>query len=112
MQSDTLVSGLALVALFFAVVSSYAYMLRVQRDTSLVAGSPFRTGGIDFLFKTSFLSKQQFPSPIGGRTGNTAPRSTGKSRLSAASDWLVPIIVWVLVLLMSAAIVGFLLNGR
>lgn len=111
MQNHTFVPEPAQVAFFFAVVSSYASMLSVSRRALLVAGPPFLAQAMNAQLKTSLLSKQQFPSSFNLPTGN-APKTPVKGKLSAAGDWLVPIIVWVLVIMMSAAIVGFLLGDR
>jgi hypothetical protein len=44
----------------------------------------------------------------GAGAGPASPRGT----LAVAGDWLVPAIVWILVILMGAAVVGFLLGNQ
>jgi hypothetical protein len=46
-------------------------------------------------------------TPVNG-AGPTSPRNP----LAVAGDWLVPAIVWILVILMGAAVVGFLLGNQ
>ena len=63
------------------------------------------------LRRTHFLAHDVSPGgghPPGGAAGPGSRRST----LAAAGDWLVPAIVWILVILMGAAVVGFLLGNQ
>ncbi len=112
MRDSGAIEGLVRIALFLAGVSSYAYLVWARkRLTSAMAGPRYVPGTNASQRSTLFLSTQKSSSPINQRVGvagSTAP----KSKLSAAGDWLVPVIVWVLVILMTLAIVGFLLGDR
>jgi hypothetical protein len=61
---------------------------------------------------TFFRTVQQSRSPLGQRAGRMAEKPPDKGRLAVVADWLVPVIVWFLVIMMGLAIVGFLLGDR
>jgi hypothetical protein len=112
MRDNGVIEGLVRIAFFLAAVSSYAYLVwATKRLTSAIAG-PQCVPGINAIQRsTLFLSTQKSSSPINQRVG-VAGSVSPKSKFSAAGDWLVPVIVWVLVILMTLAIVGFLLGDR
>jgi hypothetical protein len=112
MRDDAVIEGLARIALFLAAVSSYAYLMWGRKLlTSLIAGphNPPIAAGIQ---RSTLFSTQKSSSQIDQRGGGIAGKALTKSRFSVAGDWLVPVIVWLLVILMALAIVGFLLGAR
>lgn len=113
MRDNGVIEGLVQIALFFAAVSSYyAYLMWARKLlTEVMAGPPYAPSTNAIQRSTLFLSAQKSSSPINQRVG-VAGSVSPKSKFSAAGDWLVPVIVWVLVILMTMAIVGFLLGDR
>ncbi len=106
------IESLLLFALFFAVVSSYAYLLFVRRRRiSCFVNLPYRAKNT-FNQKDHFMLSEKASSPVNQHDGGRAGRGPARGRLSAAGDWLVPVIVWLLVTMMAMAIVSFLLGGR
>jgi hypothetical protein len=113
MRDNGVIEGLVQIALFLAAVSSYAYLMwRRKFLTSTVAGPRYVPSTYAIQRSTLFLSTQKSSSPVDQRGGGIAGSASPKSKFSAAGDWLVPVIVWVLVILMTLAIVGFLLGDR
>jgi len=112
MRDNAVIEGLVRIALFLAAVSSYAYLVWARKlITSAIAGSPSALSQAGIQRSTLSLSTQKSSSPMNQRVG-IAGSASPKSKFSAAGDWLVPVIVWVLVILMTLAIVGFLLGDR
>jgi hypothetical protein len=84
-----------------------------RRATLALAGIPFRTSWIEARYRIIFLfSNQNPPSTLNSQPGAAPGRISTKNVPSTLSDWLAPIIVWILVILMVAAIVGFLLGQK
>ena len=46
------------------------------------------------------------------RDDEVAPKASSTNKLSLVGDWLAPTLVWLLVITMGLAIVGFLLGNR
>jgi hypothetical protein len=112
MLDNGVIEGLVQIALFLAAVSSYAYLVWARKRLPSVAAGPRCLPGTYAIQRsTLFLSTQKSSSPVDQRLG-VAGSVSPKSKFSAAGDWLVPVIVWVLVILMTLAIVGFLLGDR
>lgn len=112
MRDNSVIEGLVQIALFLAAVSSYAYLVWWRKFlTSAMAGPQCVPSTCATQRSTLFLSTQKSASPVDQRVG-VAGSASPKSKFSAAGDWLVPVIVWVLVILMTLAIVGFLLGDR
>jgi hypothetical protein len=112
MRDNGVIEGLVRIALFLAAVSSYAYLVWARKLLTSGMAGPRCVPGIDAIPRsTLFLSTQKSSSPINQRVG-VAGSVSPKSKFSTAGDWLVPVIVWVLVILMTLAIVGFLLGDR
>jgi hypothetical protein len=59
-----------------------------------------------------FLSSQGSSSPLSPPHADGAGKLSPKGGSSALADWLAPVIVWILVLLMAMGIVGFLLGEK
>jgi len=111
MRENGVIEGLAQIALFLAAVCSYAYLVWARKLLILAMTGRRYAPGINAIQRsTLFLSTQKSGSPA-QRVG-IAGSASAKSKFSAAGDWLVPVIVWVLVILMTLAIVGFLLGDR
>jgi len=111
---DTVIEGLVQAAFFLATVASFAYLVWAEWFRSLTVGGaqipPRRTESQQ---ENLLLMSKQVLSPLGQGAGGTAGRSpTQNSKLAKAGDWLVPAIVWLLVILMGAAVVGFLLGDK
>ncbi len=112
MRYNGVIEGLVQIALFLAAASSYAYLVWARkRVTPAMAGPRYMPGFKAIQRSILLLSTQKSSSPINEHAG-VAGSVSPKSKLSAAGDWLVPVIVWVLVILMTLAIVGFLLGDR
>ena len=112
MRDDTAIEGLLRIAFFFAAVSSYVSMMWAKKLlTSPVAGPKFLASNTRIQHSTFHLD-QKPTYPIDERSGGVHGNGSTKDRLSAAGDWLVPVIVWALVILMTLAIVGFVLGDR
>jgi len=108
--------------LYVSVLASLTYcasaMWAKRHSFAVRAGLRFPSRRAETLWASVFLSALQSgkedPIPgVGawhdrGGQGSTSP----KHRLSVAGDWLAPIIVWILVITMGMAIVGFLLGQR
>ena len=114
MHHDTLFLGLSQIALFLGAVffCFYTTLARARRATFITRPNfpdcnPWIAPATFFFFSNQQSSPQFSPSP-----GAPAVKHTAKSRFSATGDWLVPIIVRGLVILMGLAIVGFLLGDR
>jgi hypothetical protein len=116
---NTVIQSL-LVTSFLTCLSAHAYVVWSRRRPIAVgAGQAFQRLGTEpqrwtALFLAAFHSEKEGSTPGAGVLRN--PAGTGKAatknRLSMAGDWLAPIIVWILVILMGLAIVGFLLGER
>ena len=111
MRDDGVIEGLVRIALFLAAVSSYAYPVWARKRVTSAMVGPRYMSGFRFQRSTLFLSTQKSSSPINQRVG-IARSVSPRNKFSAAGDWLVPVIVWVMVILMTMAIVGFLLGDR
>lgn len=119
MKDYTVIQRLVPVTSFLARLSSYVRVVWTKRQRpAVITQPPLVLGPETWHWKPFFLSaahpgrEDETPRPVAMRT----PAGTGKhvstSRFSAAGDWLAPIIVWALVILMGLAIVGFLLGER
>ena len=112
MRDDAVIEGLARIALFLVAVSLYAYLVWARKLlTSLIAG-PRYVPIVSGIQRSTLFPVQKSSSQVDQRAGGIAGNALTKSRFSAAGDWLVPVIVWLLVILMALAIVGFLLGAR
>ncbi len=112
MRDNGVIEGLVQIALFLAAASFCAYLVWARKLlTSVVVGPRYVPGANAIQRSSLFLSTEKSSSPINQRVGGAGSVSP-KSKFSAAGDWLVPVIVWVLVILMTLAIVGFLLGDR
>ena len=112
MRDNRVIEGLVQTALFLAAVCSYAYLVWARKLLTPAMAGPRYASGINAIQRSAlFLSTQKSTSPADQRVGIAGSASV-KSKFSAAGDWLVPVIVWVLVILMTLAIVGFLLGDR
>lgn len=111
MYDHTVIEGLAQIALFLAVVSSYAYVVWAKKGHSLAVPSPPQPDQTDPYLAKLFFASQEVSRPVGPQSGGAAGRPP-QGKLAAAGDWLVPVIVWFLVIMMGVAIVGFLLGDK
>ena len=112
MRDNGVIEGLVRIALFLAVVSSYAYLVWARKFLTALAAGPRYALGVNAIQRSALvLSTQKSSFPMNQRVG-VAGGVSPKSKFSAVGDWLVPVIVWVLVILMTLAIVGFLLGDR
>lgn len=111
MQNDAVFFEPSQVVLL-AVVST-AFILWAMKRSRAVACRPLILAGMgDVLQKAIFSSNERPSPPFNQRSGQVTPRGIRRSRLSVAGDWLVPVIVWFLVIMMTMAIIGFLLGDR
>ncbi len=112
MRDNGVIEELVRIALFLAAVSSYAYPVWARKRLTSAMGGPGYVPSANAIQRsTLFPSTQKSFSPAGRRI-NVARSVSPKSKFSATGDWLVPVIVWVMVTLMTMAIVGFLLGDR
>ena len=117
---NTAIQRLVLVASFLAGLSSYAYVIWAnRRRIAVMVGQRVLPRGTEIQhWATLFLSavhsgKEDNMLGVGAlRKPSINGRAPTKDRLSIAGDWLAPIFVWLLVITMSLAIVGFLLGER
>jgi len=115
MYDDTVIEGLVLIAPFLVVVVSsyYAYLMWARKLlTPATVGPQCPPIKIGTQRSTLLFADPKLSAPVDQRAGGSArtPAAAGKS--SAVGDWLVPVIVWVIVIMMGLAIVGFLLGER
>ncbi len=105
-----------LLSFFLVAFSWLKWRTRVLR--TIAVGRAFGSG-IDILrppllLLSAFHSQQQkaplLPDNLPSSTG--IGRSSTKSRPSISADWIAPVIVWFLLIMMAFAIVGFLLGER
>jgi hypothetical protein len=110
---SVIVEGLVRIAFFLAAVSTYIYMVwgeKVRASVVFTPGNLPDTMG-DQPTPTLFLIRKA-SSPAEPRAGGVAGKAPNQSKLAAAGDWLVPVIVWFLVIMMGVAVVGFLLGDK
>lgn len=111
MKDYVIIQGRVFFALFLLAISSFIVWMKTQ-GIQIVAGPLLRLRRIETQRSSAILfAKQNSPSSIDPQAGDVAQKAP-KDRLSSAGDWLVPIIVWFLVLTMGVAIVGFLLGEK
>ena len=105
---ETVVAGL-LGAFFLTALFSQTLFLWTDK---LRPATGLRTPHIDGWI----LRRVHFAQDASARNGHTPGSATApgspRSPLAVAGDWLVPAIVWILVILMGAAVVGFLLGNQ
>ena len=109
---ETVIEGVVRICFFLAAVCSYAYIFWFEKlRAATVLGPQGQTNGIETKQENLVFATQQLTPPISRQAGGAGKSST-QTKMTAAGDWLVPLIVWVLVILMAAAIVGFLLGDK
>jgi len=110
---DTVILGAVRICFFLAAVCSYVYIFWTGKPRrAAFLGPPSQPDGVERKQENLIFATQQLTPPVGRQAGGGAGKSSTPGKLAAAGDWLVPLVVWVLVILMTAAIVGFLLGGR
>jgi len=113
MRDATIIRCCLQVGIFLFSLLSCACVLFRKTSRPALAGLGFapklpevRPRAIFFLSSQGSSSPLNHP-PVGG-SGKVSP----KGGSSALADWLAPVIVWILVLLMAMGIVGFLLGEK
>ncbi|MGB9235554.1 MAG: hypothetical protein WCC04_14180 [Terriglobales bacterium] len=113
MNDLTVIVALAKLSFFLAAVSSSAYLAWVEtRRMPAMPGPRFLPRPDEIQQITLLCLTQKSSSAADQLPGGGAGNAPAKPRLSAAGDWLAPIIVCVLVIMMTVAVVGFLLGDR
>jgi len=110
MADDTILRGLMQSALFVAsIFLLYEYTLWAKRCGSLISSTPELPPNKYAVENRGILfASQRLASPVGspGRKG------ASNAKWATLGDWIVPVIVWLLVIMMTLAIVAFLLGDR
>jgi len=115
MHDDTVIDGLVRIAPFLVVVvsSCYAYLMCARKLlTPATVGPQCPPTKIGIQRSTALFSDPKLSAPVDQQAGGSGRTPAAASKSSAVGDWLVPVIVWVIVIMMGLAIVGFLLGER
>ena len=119
MKDYTVIQRLVPITSFLASLSVYAYVVWAKKHRiAVMVGQWFLPHRPETQHWTKlFLAAIHFGKEDDtlGAAASRKPAGNGKAsenRLSVVGDWLAPIIVWVLVISMGLAIVGFLLGER
>jgi len=107
---ETVFAGVLGGAFFLAVLLSQTLLLWTEK---LHPAAGPRIPELDRrVLRRAHLLAQDASPRTGQSPGSGAGPVSPRRRLAVAGDWLVPAIVWILVILMGAAVVGFLLSNQ
>jgi len=114
MHDYTVIEGLLRFALFLAAVSFLStYMVCAKKwRIPLATGLQDVSSPSEIQLTSVCRSIQQSQSSFERGAGGVAGKASNKGKFAAFGDWLVPVIVWFLVITMALAIVGFLLGDK